>query len=658
MPAIAESASTATTATTMEFLSISERAKTLLFLHRQDISRHTDKIFCVLMMVQWILGIAAAVWITPHTWIGAQYLVHVHLLAAIFLGGLIVSLPIAFTLWMPGRAVTRHTVAVGQMLFGALLIHLTGGRIETHFHVFGSLAFLHIYRDWRVLITASTVVVLDHVIRSVWDPQSIYGVVLAGEWRWLEHAGWVVFIDIFLIAACIRGVREMRIIANRQSEAEAMHAKIEAIVVERTAQLETACSKAEEAGRAKSDFLANMSHEIRTPMTAILGFADLLATEVEREQSPCLHQEYVQIIRRNGEHLLDIINDILDISKIEAGKMEVEHVPMQPAQIVHDVLSLMSVRAKAKSLRLEAIFETDIPETIQSDPVRLRQILMNLVGNAIKFTELGSVRLIGRYEREESSLHFDVTDTGIGMTPKQLSRMFQAFVQADTSTTRKFGGSGLGLRISKRLAEMLGGDILVTSQFGKGSTFTATIPTGTLDGVPLIHRDDVYKVVMESRVKPLSAVLVPKAGAVCKLNGMRILLAEDGTDNQRLISHVLRKAGAHVRIVENGRLAVESLTVDGTLDGELLDPPPVDLLLSDMQMPEMDGYAATRLLRAKGCSLPIVALTANAMAGDADKCIQAGCDEYESKPIDKDKLIATCLKSRFAKLRSEPVLIG
>jgi len=163
---------------------------------------------------------------------------------------------------------------------------------------------------------------------------------------------------------------------------------------------------------------------------------------------------------------------------------------------------------------------------------------------------------------------------------------------------------------------------------------------------------------MESRAKSLSAVSVLEAGAGSKLNGMRILLAEDGPDNQRLISHVLRKAGAHVRIVENGRLAVESLTVDGTLDGELLVPPPVDLLLSDMQMPEMDGYAATRLLRAKGCSLPIVALTANAMTGDADKCIQAGCDEYETKPIDKDKLIATCLKSRLAKFRSEPMLIG
>ncbi|MDX2117860.1 MAG: PAS domain S-box protein [Planctomycetota bacterium] len=410
--------------------------------------------------------------------------------------------------------------------------------------------------------------------------------------------------------------------------------------VEREAQLREAQAKAEAANQSKSEFLANMSHEIRTPMTAILGYTDLLAEHGNREKAPRERLEYIDTIKRNGEHLLSIINDILDVSKIEAGKMTVEAVPTRPDQIVHDVLSLMDVKAKAKGITLEAVYETHIPETIQSDPVRLRQILVNLVGNAIKFTELGGVSIKVGHDISGKQLRFEVEDTGIGLTPEQAAKLFGAFVQADSSTTRKFGGTGLGLRISKSLAQMLGGDITISSEHGKGSTFAVTIATGEIAAdVRMIEPGRAVVVLPELDVAPKAK------DAPLPLKGVRILLAEDGPDNVRLISFHLRKAGADVRTVENGRQAVEALTFDGTLDADLLETPPVDLVLTDMQMPEMDGYTATRLLRAKGCSLPIIALTAHAMSGDEEKCIAAGCDAFATKPIDKAALVDVCRRA-------------
>jgi PAS domain S-box-containing protein len=399
--------------------------------------------------------------------------------------------------------------------------------------------------------------------------------------------------------------------------------------------LKAAQVQAEAASRAKSEFLANMSHEIRTPMTAIMGYADLLAEDVERGVTHGDRLATIETIKRNGEHLLSIINDILDISKIEADKMTVETIEMSPEQIVQDVLSLMRVKAEAKGIRFEAEFSTAIPCTIYSDPTRLRQILVNLVGNAIKFTEVGEVRLrVSAVEEEGSRLKFEVIDTGIGLHRTQLSKLFNSFEQADASTTRRFGGSGLGLRISKRLAEMLGGDITVSSEFGRGSTFTVTIALKPMEGATFIT-PDVSAVASE----PKHAVAGQKESS---LAGMRILLAEDGPDNQRLISFHLRKAGAEVQVAENGRLAVEALTSDGTLDGALRDPLPFDLIITDIQMPEMDGYRATRLLRSKGCQLPILALTAHAMSGDSEKCLAAGCTSHLTKPIDKQQLIQSC----------------
>jgi signal transduction histidine kinase/DNA-binding NarL/FixJ family response regulator/HPt (histidine-containing phosphotransfer) domain-containing protein len=384
---------------------------------------------------------------------------------------------------------------------------------------------------------------------------------------------------------------------------------------------------AEAANLAKSQFLANMSHEIRTPLNAIIGFADLLhRTGGQCEKAELL--DYIDTIHASGQHLLCLINDILDLSKIEADRLEIEQVRCSPHAIVGEVVSVLRVKALEKNLTLDYSWRGGVPETILTDPARFRQLLMNIVSNAVKFTHDGKVEIASELalDRQEPQLVVRVTDTGVGIAQEKFDAIFDPFVQADSSVTRRFGGTGLGLTISRRIAQALGGGIEIESEVGKGSVFTITVATGPLDGVPILDAPASEAVSGVGGTSP--EVALPS------IAGARVLIVEDGDTNRKLLGLVLERAGAKVETAENGRIGVEIALRQ-----------PFDLILMDMQMPVMDGYSATTMLRQNGIAAPIIALTAHAMKGDQDKCAASGCSGYITKPIDADQLV--CMMAEF-----------
>ncbi|MCA9111635.1 MAG: response regulator, partial [Planctomycetaceae bacterium] len=383
-------------------------------------------------------------------------------------------------------------------------------------------------------------------------------------------------------------------------------------------KLKQARREAEAASESKSAFLANMSHEIRTPMTAILGYADVLSARIDDpDAQSCLHT-----IKENGTYLCEILNDILDLSRIEAGKMIIHREPVSVVDILADIRSLMAVRAMEKSLSLSMHVKSRIPETIFSDPTKVRQILVNLVGNAIKFTQKGEVRIETRYLPEHKVMEFAVVDTGTGISQEDAESLFQAFEQVDNSLTREVGGSGLGLAICRRLVSMLGGELTVESELGKGSTFRFTVETGELENVNWIEQGtEVFRNEDQREPKQLPNI----AG--------RVLAIDDRPEIRFLVREYVEAAGGTVEGAKNGKEGVE-IWIQGR-DGNS----EFDAVLIDIQMPVMDGYEATRKLRAEGYRGPIIALTANAMTGDREKCLEAGCDDFVSKPIDRTELV-------------------
>lgn len=376
------------------------------------------------------------------------------------------------------------------------------------------------------------------------------------------------------------------------------------------------------ASEAKSEFLANMSHEIRTPLTAVLGCADTLFPRLEREE----HREVLQMIRNQGRMLLGILNDILDLSKIEAGRLDIHEEDCSIVSVISEVRSLLEPQADEKGIGLKTIYATRMPALMQTDPLRVRQILMNLVGNAIKFTDSGSVTIVTRCDRsaDPPMLAIEVRDTGIGIPPELLTTVFEAFSQIQPALTRRIGGTGLGLTISQRLVRMLGGKIGVLSQVGQGTVFTVQLPVTSSAPLLFEQADSLAEAAAEQhRSRDSIDVMVPAT----------VLVAEDTRGIQFMIRRMLEDAGATVAVVDNGERAVAEV-LKAQQAGR-----PYDVVLMDMQMPVMTGFDATARLRAQGSRVPIIALTAAAMRGDREKCLQSGCDEYLSKPVDRHALL-------------------
>ena len=439
--------------------------------------------------------------------------------------------------------------------------------------------------------------------------------------------------------AKVKLVRRSRASGTADLESDSEVARLKRELRRSSNELRHARDQAEAANTAKTAFLANMSHEIRTPLGVVLGFSELLvSTEMTTEE----RWETIEVIKRNGELLSNVINDILDLSKVEAGRLAIERVPTELREVFQDLNHLLAIEAAEKGLKLSICPRGSLPRMITTDPLRLRQILQNIVGNAIKFTSVGEIRVWVDFDQDHGDcLSFTIEDSGSGISSDQIPVLFSPFAQGDGSMTRKFGGAGIGLALARKLAQRLGGDtVLLSSELGRGSRFRISIDPGPRAGLELVAASALNLRSAQSAGQSADIVTNGLSGDSCSsadhqrpmsnLFGARVLLVEDSPDNQALIGQILRKAEVDVAFANNGREGLEKALANQ-----------FDLVLMDLQMPEMDGYRALAELRARGYQQPVIALTAHAMREDRQRCLASGFDEHLSKPIDRPHLLAT-----------------
>jgi len=415
--------------------------------HKLQLCQRLDRAFAALMLMQWLVAVVVAIYFPA---IDSN-----QVLTTFIFGGLFSVLPIFFALFRPGESTGRIIIACSQMCFSSLFIHIMDGRMEAHFHIFVSLAFLSAYRDWRLLGIAASVIILDHLFRGLYFPTTLYGPLISVEWRWLEHAGWIIFEGLFLGYASLQAKKEMWQTAI--TKAELINARIEA----------------DKVNIQRVQYFSLVSHELRTPLSGIIGFANFL----NEAPLPAEQKEYVHIIKQCSDTLLKLINDLLDFNKIDSGQLEIDPHVFKTLDVQAYLENVFLFECQKKALHFSVQVSSEVPQELVGDSHRIRQVLTNIIGNAIKFTEQGAITVrFSRHSQEENLYRWEVEDTGVGIKPDSLPKIFSPYTQEFSSTARKYGGTGLGLAISKTLVELMGGKLEVQSTLGKGTLFAFTLP--------------------------------------------------------------------------------------------------------------------------------------------------------------------------------------